>query len=117
MFSVGTLFGLGYTPDNPSTYKVKDNVVVYDDERTKTRPGTFMLPSLCLGAFHDRSISAIVPVNFNLGTQVDLGLGLSVGIHKGGRQDEKKEGGNRVCDCGCMERFRPAHGTANEVLE
>jgi len=91
MFSIGTLFGLAYTPEEPSTYKIRDNVVVFDDERTKARPGTFMLPSLCLGGFRDRAISAIVPVNFNLAKQVDVGVGLSIGIQKGGRQDQKKK--------------------------
>src|ERR1043166_3559451 len=47
-FTIGTLFGISYSLDDASTYKLQNDIVVFDDERGRLRPGVFALPSIAL---------------------------------------------------------------------
>jgi hypothetical protein len=88
IFTLGTVFGVAISNDDPSTFKVVNNIVVYDDERTKARPATYALPSINLMGRPGKSFSLIVPVN--LSATVDLGLGASFGFNVFPRGQDQK---------------------------
>ena len=81
LFSLGTLFGVSHFTDNPSTYKIVNNVVQFDDERGHWQPGAYVLPSINLVGTPGRSISAIVPANLNTSGQSSVGVGLTIGFN------------------------------------
>lgn len=90
MLSLGTMFGVTGAFDDPSTFKVQNDIVVFDDERGKWRPAVYALPSINLWGSPGRSLAAIVPVNLNTAAQVNLGVGLSYGFNTGPKGSGKK---------------------------
>ena len=81
MVSLGTMFGLSFTAHDPSTYKIDNSIVVFDEERQRLLPAVFALPSIALIGRPGRSLSAIVPVNLNTAGETNFGLGLSYGFN------------------------------------
>ena len=79
-FSIGTLFGFSHFSDSPSTYKIVNNVVQFDDERGHWQPGTYALPSINLIGTPGHSLSAIVPASLSTG-QSSVGVGLTYGFN------------------------------------
>jgi hypothetical protein len=77
--TVGTALGVTFYSDDPSTYKLANGIVVFDDERSKSQPSTYALPSVALFRVGPVPVSALVP--FNIGKDDVAGVGLAVGVN------------------------------------
>lgn len=92
MLSLGTMFGVSYSLNDMTTYKVTNNIVKVDKTgkgSDRFLPAVYAFPSInlwgkpgnSLSGKPGKSFSMIVPVNINPSADLALGVGFSYGFN------------------------------------
>lgn len=84
IFSFGVMLGVSYTLEERNFYKVQNGVVVVDrmgKMSDRILPAFYALPSINLLGTSGRSLSAIVPLNYDPSANLSYGIGLSYGFN------------------------------------
>lgn len=80
LFTIGTLFGASVGED-PSTYKIENNVVKYQRRSSSMELSVLALPSINVLGAPGKSLSAIVPIGAVPSGEWGAGLGFSGGFN------------------------------------